>query len=299
MVVITGLGENDAIDPAALPSAKARRKPRFLLESHSMSGRGIGISKLAAVALVAGGLGACAVVPETGRTQFNLISPSQERSLGQQAFVDVRRKLAASTDRNATEMVRRVGQRIADVANLPQAKWDFVLFQNAEPNAFCLPGGKVGVYSGILPITKDEAGLATVIAHEVAHAVAHHGAEQMSEQMLWQGLGTAVFSSLSQMSEGARQLLYSAYGLGTLVGRTLPHSRMQEMEADGIGLIYMARAGYDPEEAVLFWRRFAEYKKTKGGASKVDFLSTHPLDEQRIANLQKLMPKARLQYRPR
>ncbi len=242
---------------------------------------------------------ACAVVPESGRTQINLISPAQERSLGQQAFVDVRRSLTVSMDRNATALVQRVGQRIAEVADLPQAKWEFVLFQSAEPNAFCLPGGKVGVFSGILPITQSDAGMATVMAHEVAHAVAHHGAEQMSEQLLWQGLGAAVISNLSNMDSSTRTLLYSAYGLGTLVGRTLPHSREMESEADSIGLIYMARAGYDPEQAVLFWQRFAEYKKTKGEGKTPDFLRTHPLDEQRIENLKRLMPRAKLQYRPR
>ncbi|SVD32768.1 uncharacterized protein METZ01_LOCUS385622, partial [marine metagenome] len=193
----------------------------------------------------------------------------------------------------------RVGSRVAEVADLPNVNWEFILFQSSEPNAFCLPGGKVGIYSGMLPISKNDAGLATVIAHEIAHAVAHHGAERMSEQLLMEGIAVALLSSLTEMNDKTRLILFTAYGLGTTFGRVLPHSRLQESEADNIGLIYMARAGYDPEQAIKFWKRFSEYKHKKGGARPPAFLSTHPLDEQRIENLKRLMPKAKLQYRPR
>ena len=151
----------------------------------------------------------------------------------------------------------------------------------------------------MLPITKNDAGLAAVIAHEVAHAVAHHGAERMSEQLLMEGIAVALLSSFTEMDNKTRLLLFTAYGLGTTFGRVLPHSRLQESEADNIGLIYMARAGYDPEEAIAFWQRFADRKRKKGGARPPAFLSTHPLDEQRIEDLRRLMPKAKLQYRPR
>tara|TARA_B100000029_G_scaffold467240_1_gene503356 strand:+ start:607 stop:1353 length:747 start_codon:yes stop_codon:yes gene_type:complete len=242
---------------------------------------------------------ACAVVPETGRTQFMLISPGQEIQLGRQAFAEVREGKPLSTDKNATAMVQRVGARIAEVANLPRAEWEFVLFQDNQPNAFCLPGGKVGVHSGMIPIAKTDAGLATVIAHEVAHAVARHGAEQMSEQMSAQLVGIALVNSLADLDNGTRALIFGAYGLGLTFGRMLPHSRLQESEADAIGLIYMARAGYDPAEAIAFWERFSKYKRDQGGASRPFFLRTHPLDEQRIENLKRLLPRAQLQYRPR
>ena len=123
---------------------------------------------------------ACAVVPGSGRMQLNLVSPGEERRMGRQSFAEIKRRVPISKDANATAMVQRVGSRVAEVADLPNAQWEFVLFQSSEPNAFCLPGGKVGIYTGMLPITKDEAGLATVVAHEVAHAVAHHGSERIS-----------------------------------------------------------------------------------------------------------------------
>ena len=240
----------------------------------------------------------CSTVPETGRSQFNMISPSAERSMGRDAFTQMKAKTSLSQDKNATAMVQRVGRRIAAVADLPKAQWEFVLFQNNQANAFCLPGGKVGVYTGLLPIAKTEAGLATVLAHEVAHAVAHHGSERISRVLAIQGLGIAVISQMDNLNSNTRNLLYTAYGLGTTLGSELPHSRLQESEADEIGLTYMARAGYDPKEAIAFWQRFADYNQKKG--NKVPwFLRTHPLDEQRIENLKRLMPRANLQYRPR
>lgn len=218
--------------------------------------------------------------------------------MGRDAFTRMKASNALSQDQNASAMVQRVGRRIAAVADLPKAQWEFVLFESSEANAFCLPGGKVGVYTGLLPITQSEAGLATVLAHEVAHAVAHHGSERISRVLAIQGLGIAVISQMNQLNSNTRNLLYAAYGLGTTLGSELPHSRMQESEADSIGLVYMARAGYDPEEAVAFWQRFAEHNKQQGG-NVPWFLRTHPLDQERIANLHKLMPKAKLQYRPR
>ena len=218
--------------------------------------------------------------------------------MGRDAFTRMKASSPLSQDQNATAMVQRVGRRIAAVADLPKAQWEFVLFSNSQANAFCLPGGKVGVYSGLLPITLNEAGLATVLAHEVAHAVAHHGAERISRVLAIQGLGIAVISQMNNVNSNTRNLLYAAYGLGTTLGTELPHSRLQESEADEIGLIYMARAGYHPEEAIRFWERFAEHNRQQG--SRVPwFLRTHPLDEERISNLRRLMPKALLQYRPR
>ena len=239
---------------------------------------------------------ACTTVPETGRTQFNLMSPEEEMRLGFTSFQQLKQNTPLSRDAAAADAVRRVGERIAAVAPLPGAQWEFVLFEDPQPNAFCLPGGKVGVFSGMLPIAWNEAGLATVIGHEVAHAVARHGGERMSRAMALemggQLLGVATAGSPWQ---GA---MVSVYGLGAQLGVALPHSRDQEGEADFIGLLYMARAGYDPAEAIAFWRRFADYNRKQGGGAPW-FLQTHPLDEQRIAALERALPKARAEYVPR
>ncbi|MCX7887676.1 MAG: M48 family metallopeptidase, partial [Verrucomicrobiae bacterium] len=196
-------------------------------------------------------------------------------------------------------ILQRVGQRIASVAqkDLPTARWEFVLFESKEVNAFCLPGGKVGVFTGILPIAKDENGLAAIVGHEVAHAAARHGAERMSEALLIEVGGAVLDTATQRKAEATRKALAVAYGLGTQLGVYLPHSRKQELEADHMGLIYMARAGYDPRTAVELWRRFAAYGKQRGSAVP-GFLRTHPVDEVRIAQLQQLMPKALAEYRP-
>lgn len=237
----------------------------------------------------------CTTVPETGRRQFNMMSPGEEMQLGFSEFEKMKQQVPISKDANATALVQKVGKRIAAVANLPGAQWEFVLFDSKEPNAFCLPGGKVGVYTGILPITKDEAGLATVIGHEVAHAVARHGGERMTTAMMQQ-LGAQVVGAAAQESRYA-VLIQQGYGLTTQLGVALPHSRAQESEADEIGLYYMARAGYDPEQAVFFWKRFADYNKSRGGSETPWFLRTHPIDEARAARLQELMPKAKAQFK--
>jgi metalloendopeptidase OMA1, mitochondrial len=239
----------------------------------------------------------CTTVPETGRRQFNFLSAKEEMTLGFSEFDKMKKQVPISKDARLNDMVKRVGERIAAVANLPGAQWEFVVFDSKEANAFCLPGGKVGIYTGILPITKDEAGLATVMGHEVAHAVARHGGERMSTSAGLQVLGAAV----GVASQGSRYaaLITQTYGLGSQLGVALPHSRSQEAEADHIGLLYMARAGYDPEAAVGFWQRFAEFNQKFGGGETPWFLRTHPLDEDRINNLKALMPKAKAEYRPK
>jgi len=255
--------------------------------------------RLGTLALGLAGLSACTTVPETGRSQLNLISPSMERGMGRDAFTQMKANTPLSDDQAATAMLQRVGSRIAAVANLPKAQWEFVLFEGAQANAFCLPGGKVGVYTGILPITQTEEGLATVLAHEVAHAVAHHGTERISRVLVIQGVGLALISQLTKIDATTKNALLIAYGLGTTIGSELPHSRLQESEADRIGLIYMARAGYDPEKAVEFWQRFAEYNRAQGGSRAPWFLRTHPLDEQRIEDIKRLLSEAKLEFRPR
>jgi metalloendopeptidase OMA1, mitochondrial len=239
----------------------------------------------------------CATVPETGRNQLLMVDANQEAQMGLSAFEQTKAQTPISRNRAENERLQRVGKRIARVAKLPNARWEFVLFESDEPNAFALPGGKVGVYTGILPITKDDTGLATVVAHEIAHASARHGAERVSQGMAVQ-LGGAVLSGVLGaygIGGAGGDLAMQAYGLGTQVGVMLPYSRTQELEADRIGLLYMARAGYDPREAIAFWQRFAAYNSRKGG-DMPEFLSTHPMDQNRIAQLQKFMPQAVAQY---
>lgn len=241
-------------------------------------------------------LASCATVPETGRSQFILFSADEETRLGLSEFEKIKQSTPVSRDAELNAMVQRVGQRIAAVAPLPNARWEFVVFDEAKTaNAFCLPGGKVGIYTGILPITKDEAGLATVMGHEVAHAVARHGAERMTQGLLSQLGGQVLGTALQSSAEKTRNLWLGLYGATSQVGWTLPHSRQQESEADHLGIIYMARAGYDPRNAVEFWKRFAAYNEQHGGRGW-EFLSTHPLDERRIADLEALMPQALSEY---
>jgi predicted Zn-dependent protease len=230
---------------------------------------------------------------DTGRYQLNLVSKDQEMQLGLTAFEQMKKDVPISKDAKANALVAKVGARIAEQAKgrLPDAKWEFVVFESPEANAFCLPGGKVGVYTGILPITKTEAGLATVIGHEVAHASQHHGAERMSDAMAVQGAGQVVGTVVSGTKY--QDVGMMAFGVVGKYGVELPFSRTHESEADHVGLLYMARAGYDPMEAVLFWQRFAAVNQGKD--STPGFLRTHPVDAKRIADLQKWMPEAKAQ----
>jgi metalloendopeptidase OMA1, mitochondrial len=240
----------------------------------------------------------CYTVPQTGRSSFNVLGPGEELKLGLSAFDEIKKKEKISTDSAKTAMVKRVGQRIANVADrdIPNARWEFVLFENEEPNAFALPGGKVGIHTGILPITKTEAGLAAVIGHEVAHVAARHAGERISEQIGLSAVGTAAGIALSGKGDRTRNAVLLGFGLGSTFGLVLPHNRMQESEADKIGLIYMAKAGYPPKEAVEFWKRFKEYNDKKGGRPP-EFLSTHPADAQRIRNLEAQVEEAEVFYR--
>jgi metalloendopeptidase OMA1, mitochondrial len=240
---------------------------------------------------------ACTTVPETGRSQLLLISSGEELQLGLSQFSEVKKNTPLSKDAELTRQVQQVGQRIAAVAQLPGAQWEFVLFDKPDTaNAFCLPGGKVGIYSGILTITRDDAGLATVIAHEIAHAVARHGAERISQGLMVQLGGEVLASAMRTRPDSTQNLILGAYGLGSEVGVMLPHSREQELEADHIGLLFMARAGYNPRAALAFWQRFSAYNREHGGRP-IAFLSTHPLDDRRIAQIEALLPQAEAEYR--
>ena len=204
-----------------------------------------------------------------------------------------------------SRMVKRVGERTKNSvekyfkqqglsSRLKDYEWEFNLVDEATVNAWCMPGGKVVVYSGILPITKDETGLAVVMGHEIAHAVANHGNERMSQGLLVQMGGIALSQALSEKPAETQNLFLSAYGMGAQVGVLLPYGRLHESEADHLGLISMAIAGYDPQAAVDFWQRMASSKK---GGSPPEFLSTHPSDEARINNLKELLPEALKYYR--
>ena len=239
-------------------------------------------------------LAACATVPVTGRHSFNIVPEDQELALGVTAYKEVKAKAKISTDPAATALVRRVGERIAKISDRPDYQWEYVLIDDPKTeNAFCLPGGKVAVYSGILPITKNEAGLAVVLGHEIGHAIAKHGAERMSEELVLNLGGETLDMALSKKPAETRKAVNQAFGLGATYGAILPFGRSQESEADHIGLIYMAKAGYDPQEALAFWKRM---EAASGGKQPPQFLSTHPSHETRIQNLEKWMPEAEQFY---
>lgn len=257
-----------------------RRMTRVLL--------GLGLL-LGAPAILTG----CATVDATGRNQLMLISEEQEQSLGLQAYQEV---LATSTVRNDGPMntvLQRVGGRIARAANRPDFNWEFKLIESEQVNAFCLPGGKIAVYTGILPIMKNEAGMAAVMGHEVAHALARHGGERISQALAVNAIGKLLEEGLAGSSARTRELTMGAFGLGSQYGVLLPYSRTQELEADEIGLMLMARAGYDPREAVDLWKRMED----AGAGETPEFLSTHPVPKKRIEQIEELLPKAMQLYR--
>lgn len=238
---------------------------------------------------------ACEHVPITGRGQLQLMSEKQEASMGFSAYQDVLKKEKISHDPQLNERVTRVGSRIAAATGKTDYRWEFKVIENDKMiNAFCLPGGKVAVYTGLLPIAKDDAGLAAVIGHEVAHAIARHGGERVSQQLLVEGVAAA--AAVSTKDPQKADLYAGLLGVGATVGILLPYSRLQESEADRLGLIYMARAGYDPRAARDLWLRMAEAGKGKGRPP--EFLSTHPADATRIRDIERLLPEAMSYYRP-
>jgi len=247
----------------------------------------------------------CTVVPDSGRQQFNLYhSPERQAELAQMGFDQFKKlkqskKLSTNTAHNA--QVQRVGKRLSRVMPVPNAQWEFVVFDDPEPNAFALPGGKVDVNSGLFQITLTDAGLATVIGHEVAHVVANHAGERMTGNLataIARAAAYGVINSNKDLSTGQRAATAGAIGVvGTL--STLRFSRRQELEADRLGALYMARADYDPRESVKLWKRFANYKQSKGSEKKPEFLGTHPLDSTRISSLENFLPRAMAEYRNR
>ncbi len=248
--------------------------------------------------LAAGVVTACETVPYTGRSQLQFMSPQQESQLGAQAYQQTLAKTKLSTDAAASEMVTRVGSRIAAVTGHPEYQWEYRLIQDdKQVNAFALPGGKVAVYTGMLPVTRDENGLAAVLSHEIGHVIARHGGERVSQQMLVNvGLETTM-AALSRGNPATVQAVASLLGAGATVGVLLPWSRAQESEADHLGLILMAKAGYDPHAARDLWVRMAA--TSKGSGRPPEFLSTHPSEPTRIQQIEAWMPEAMRYYRPR
>ena len=246
----------------------------------------------------------CSTVPLTGRSQLNMIPNNEMLAMSYQQYDQFLKENKISTNKAEVDMVKRVGVKIEKAVDkylsdnnlssrLSGYNWEFNLVEDDQVNAWCMPGGKVVVYTGILPVTNDEAGLAVVMGHEIAHAIAEHGNERMSQQLLQQIGAVGLMVAMKDEPAQTQALWLSVYGVGTTVGVLLPYSRTQESEADHLGLIFMSMAGYDPHEATAFWQRMAK----SGGATPPEFLSTHPSYNTRIKDLNDWIPEAMKYYR--
>ncbi len=251
---------------------------------------GVGIVVLAVLVVIG-----CTTVPYTNRSRFMMLPESEDLSMGLAAYQEILSKERVVSDPKMTRLVERVGRAIAEVAEKPDFEWEFAVIDNAEMvNAFALPGGKTAVYTGLFPVAQDEAGLAVVMGHEVAHALARHGAERMSQGVVLQGLGAGLAIATSGQSAAVQQAAMQAYGLGAQVGVMLPFSRHMESEADHIGIILMAKAGYDPRASISLWERMGALND---GEKPAEFISTHPNYDTRISQLNEWMPEAERFYR--
>lgn len=251
-------------------------------------------------------LASCSTVPLTGRSQLSLVS---DEALQQQANTAYREFLSDPKTKVVrsgadAQRVKNVGAKLASAINRYMQQngfgdkynyqYEFNLIESKDINAWCMPGGKVAVYTGLLPVTRDETGLATVMGHEIAHAIAQHASERMSQMTAAQIGGGVVGAAAGGRSQGTQQMIGQLYGVGGQLA-LLKYSRKQETEADRLGLVFMAMAGYNPDNAVLFWERMASAKQ--GGGAPPEFLSTHPSDATRIANIRKQLPEARQYYK--
>ena len=247
----------------------------------------------------------CSKVPLTGRSQLDLIPDNEMLSMSFQQYDQFLKDNKESTNQKEIALIKKIGERVAKAVdqyfvqnNLSQQlqgyKWEFHLIDSKEVNAWCMPGGKVVVYTGILPVTKTEAGLAVVLGHEIAHAVAKHGNERMSQAMVAQLGGVALSQALKEKPALTQNIFMAAFGIGTQVGVLLPFSRLQESEADHLGLIFMAMARYDPNEALDFWQRMASMQN---GQAPPEFLSDHPSDQTRVEKIRSEIPEAMKYYK--
>lgn len=251
-------------------------------------------------------LSGCSTVPLTGRSQLSLVDDAslrQEASLSYNAFLKDSKTKVVKTGKDE-EMVKRVGAKVSKAiteyfkangyGDRYNYQWEFNLIEDPNINAWCMPGGKVAVFTGLLPVTKTEGGLAAVIGHEVAHAIAQHSAERVSQTMLAQAGGVAVGVATANKDKGTQAVINQLYGIGGQL-TLLKYSRNQEAEADRMGMIFMAMAGYNPNEAIDFWQRMSQAKE--GGGAPPEFLSTHPSDASRINNIKRLIPEAMKYYK--
>jgi len=249
-------------------------------------------------------ISACSRVLISNRRQLNLIPNSSMLQMSFDQYGQFLEDNIISADQENTAAVKRVGKNIQKAVeqyftenglegDLKNYDWEFNLVESNEVNAWCMPGGKVVFYTGILPLTKDENGIAVIMGHEIAHAIAEHGNERMSQGLMAQLGGVALAVAVNEKPEETQQLWMSAFGAGAQLGVLLPFSRLHESEADHLGLIFMSMAGYNPNHAISFWKRMAEMK---GGQAPPEFMSTHPSDENRIAEIEKLIPKALKYY---
>ena len=249
-------------------------------------------------------LATCATVPVTDRPQLQLVSRSELLEMSFSQYEEFLAEHTVITGTPEAETVSRVGRRIAEAVEthmreigredeLRDYAWEFRLIDDEQVNAFAMPGGKIAIFSGILPVTEDETGLAVVMGHEVAHTVAGHGNERVSQALLTQLGGMALSVAIREEPETAQNLWLAAYGLGAQVGVLLPYSRLHESEADRLGMIFMAMAGYDPREATDFWQRMAAAREAP---SPPEFVATHPSDERRISDLEEALPEAMQHY---
>ncbi len=249
---------------------------------------------------------ACSTVPLTGRSRLSFVSETEMQSAATQSYNALLKDSKTKVLNNAdAARVKRIGQQIASAVTkymnangyaeqIKGFNWQFNLIQSNEVNAWCMPGGKVAVYTGILPVTKDDAGLATVMGHEIAHAIAQHSSERASKAAVAELGGSLIGAAVGNQSAAVQTGINQAYGLGAQAGVLLPNSRKQELEADHLGLIFMSMAGYNPASAVSFWQRMAS---ASSGSKPPEWMSTHPADNTRISQIQKVLPEAQTYFK--
>lgn len=255
------------------------------------------VQRLLTLAIVVGVIAfTMPMVPPRDAAAYNLLSSEQEASMGIEAFEQLKKQKKSIPSGAQVDQVNRVASRLKQVVTVPNAKWEFVVFEDATPNAFALPGGKVGVHSGLFQVVQSETQLAAVLGHELAHVTLRHSGKRVSRSTVGSALG-GLAGMVLQRKTGMDPRVAQQVTQGAVTLRVLQFSRTQELEADRTGAVYMAKAGYDPQEAVTLWKQMSAYKAKSGGSAPIPFLSTHPMDERRIQELQAKMPEALSYYK--